>query len=178
MKILIDMDDVLTTCVSVWVNMLNKKYGTNVKYVDVLYWDLHLLFPHLTRDQILEPLGQKEFWDQVEPLDNAIKYVKQLKECGNKIIIVTASYPASYQYKGTVINKFFPFIDFDDIVVAHNKGLIAGDVLIDDNPKNLESREGYGILFTAPHNKAYQVDNKKIFRANNWDEVYKLVCHM
>ena len=178
MRILLDMDDVLTTCVSVWIELLNKRYNRDVKYTDVLYWDFSLLYKGLKREQIVEPLGEKEFWDKVEPIKGAIEYTKKLKELGNEVIIVTASYPASYQYKGSVIQKFFPFIPFDDIVVAHNKALVQGDVLVDDNPKNLQNRDGYGILFTMPHNRNYKVDNQKIFRADTWEEVYKLICHM
>ena len=177
MTILLDMDDVLTTCVTVWIDILNKKYGRNVQYTDVLYWDFSLLYPKLTREQILEPLGMEEFWNRVEPIKDAQKYVEQLQKLGNRIVVVTASYPSSYQYKGNVIHKFFPFIDLDDIVVAHNKSLVKGDVLVDDNPKNF-SDDRYGILFTAPHNKNYKTDNKKIFRADTWEDVYKLICHM
>lgn len=171
------MDDTLTTCVSVWVDILNKKYNRNVDYNNVLYWDFQILYPGLTRLQMTEPLGMEEFWNRVEPIKDAQKYTKLLQNSGNEVIIVTASYPASYQYKGNVIQKFFPFIDLDNIIVAHNKSLVKGDVLVDDNPKNF-SDDRYGILFTAPHNKFYQVDNKKIFRADTWEEVYKLICHM
>ena len=132
----------------------------------------------LTEDQIYAPLGKKEFWDKVTPLEDAVKYVKKLQSVGNDIIVVTASYPSSFVYKVEVLKKFFPFIDYIKIVVATDKSLIKGDILIDDKVENVERCSCYyGILFTAPHNKDYEIKDNKIIRADNWEEVYKIVCH-
>ena len=179
MRILIDMDDVLTTCVSVWIDFLNKKSQKNICYEQIDKWDMKEIYPELSLEEILEPLGLEEFWNKVVPLKDSIKYVGRLYKLGHELVVVSASHPLSYCYKLTVLNKFFSFIPNDHIIIAHNKSFIGGDIMIDDNPKNLENNScSYGILFTAPHNRNYEVDNKNIFRADTWEEAYRLVCHI
>lgn len=178
MRILIDMDDVLTECVSIWINYLNEKTGKSLTHDDITDWNLRVSYPELTETEITEPLLNSEFWSKVSPLKDAVKCVKKFLKDGHEVVVVSASYPLSYSYKLVVLDKFFPFIPHDNVVIAHNKSFVDGDVLIDDNPKNLENRSGYGILFSAPHNRNYAVNNKNIFRADSWKEAYKLICHM
>lgn len=179
MRILIDMDDVLTTCVSVWIEYLNSKTGKHATPSDITDWEIKRFYPELTDEELFCPLEMEEFWEKVTPLKDSVSCVKQLQDCDNDIVVVSASYPTSYKYKIRVLNEFFPFIPMDHIVVAHDKSFINGDVLVDDKPENLiNSNCRYGVLFTAPHNKSFVTDNKKIFRANTWEEAYKLICHM
>ncbi len=59
MTILVDADGVLENLSEAWVEYLNDRYGTSVKYDEVRDWDMTKAFPSLSREQVygaeLEP---------------------------------------------------------------------------------------------------------------------------
>ena len=59
--------------------------------------------------------------------------------------------------------------------MAHNKQMILGDVLVDDNPRNLVNGNYRGLLMTAPHNQGYPERLSNLIRVNSWEEVYGLI---
>ena len=54
-----------------------------------------------------------------------------------------------------MVNALIPYFDIDykHIIVCHDKHLIKGDYLIDDNPKNLEKSMTITFLMDAPYNQ-------------------------
>lgn len=178
--ILVDMDDVLECLVEAWVARLNEKYSRNVKPEDVVEWNICTYFPGLTKEQVHSPLFEDDFWKSVKPKDGAIENVSKLHSEGFPIYVVTSS------HYSTVANKFrdallpyFPFIDYNHIIVCNAKQLIRGNVLIDDGIHNLldsDIKATYSkILFTANHNKFFDCTGTDIYRANNWNEAYYIV---
>ena len=71
--------------------------------------------------------------------------------------------------------ELFPFLDANHIIIAHNKQMVMGDVLIDDGPHNLINGPYFRILFDQPHNRG--IDEKKygMHRAVGWEQVYQLI---
>lgn len=76
-----------------------------------------------------------------------------------------------------VLFRYFPYLTYQDVIIASKKQLISGDFLIDDAPHNLGG--GYmGLLFTAQHNKSItdeELAMKNAVRVDNWKEVYELI---
>ena len=174
MVILVDMDDTIEHLLEAWCNYLNHKYGLSVVAKDVKNWDLRLAFPELEREQILEPLSLREFWITVAPKSDAIKYLQQLHDDGDEIYIVTAATIESIKFRfDYIIKRYFPYISWDQVIVASNKQMIAGDVLIDDGPHNLIGGRYEKILMDAPHNQLFEAEEKGIIRAKTWEDVYK-----
>lgn len=136
-----DMDDTIEYLLPAWVKWLNKKYGYNVKYSDVVDWRMSLAFPGLTNEQVFEPLHLDEFWKTVEPMWDAVYYIEKLINEGFPFYIVTSSHPDSILPKfNHVLYKYFPFIDKHNIIIAHEKQMIRCDVLIDDGTHNVVGR--------------------------------------
>ena len=176
LTILVDMDDTMENFCVVWVNKLNKKYGTCVHIDDIKEWDIHKFFPELSKDEIFSPLFCEDFWKEVRPLDGAVQYIEKLINDGHKIIVVTASHPDTVSMKWHhVMQRYFPFIDCKDIIVTAKKQVIKGDVLIDDAPHNLIGGEYMKILYDAPHNKNFDTNNMYITRVYNWNQIYNLI---
>lgn len=179
LKILLDMDDVMIDFLQRWVEVVNKKYNKTAKYTDIYCWSMHCIYPELTHDEIFNVLYKDEFWANVLPKYGAVKYIRRLIEDGHEIYVVTASCPKTMMLKQThVLKKYFPFIPHENIIMAHNKQMVIGDILIDDNPKNLIGGTYKGILMTAPHNKQYPVRLHGWNRVNSWDEIYELISNM
>ena len=64
------------------------------------------------------------------------------------------------------------------MIVTGRKQMVRGDVLIDDGVHNLEGGAYRKILFTAPHNRSYDAEANGMTRADNWDEVVRIIDGM
>lgn len=174
--VLIDMDDTIEYLLKSWCSWLNEKYGTNMQDKDITEWHMTSFFPSLTTEQVLEPLHLESFWKTVKPMPDAIEYVKKLVDDGFQVYICTSTdyrnIRAKYEY---VIQKHFPFIKWNHIIIANDKQMINGDFLVDDGVHNLEGGTYKKVLFTAPHNKNYDAEANGMFRANNWREIYDFI---
>ena len=176
--ILVDMDDTIENLTDAWIAYLNDRYGTSVKKEDIASWDFAEAFPTLDKSQVFGALYDEELWERVKPLPGAVKYLKKLIDDGNQVVIVTASHPDSVSAKmNKVLFRYFPYLTYQDVIIASKKQLISGDFLIDDAPHNLGG--GYmGLLFTAQHNRSItdeELAMQNSIRVDNWKEVYELI---
>lgn len=174
--ILVDMDDTATWLLPVWVNWLNHKHNLNVDWHDIKEWDMSKFFPNLTKEQVFEPLHNEEFWDLVKPKDGAVEYLKKLIDDGFKVYLCTSTDYRNVKVKfEKVIQKYFPYISWKQVIVASDKQMISGDFMVDDGIHNLEGGRYRKILMNAPHNKSYNAEENGMFRANNWEQIYSYI---
>ncbi|HZB88751.1 MAG TPA: 5'-3'-deoxyribonucleotidase, partial [Terracidiphilus sp.] len=75
--------------------------------------------------------------------------------------------PNSLGSKYRWLQRHFPFIPPTNYVFCGNKCILRADYLIDDLPRNLQSFDGQGLLYTAPHNAAAA----GYTRVNSWQDV-------
>lgn len=177
MKVLLDFDEVINTMVHHWVDTLNCIYGTSVNVEDVNEWDMRKSFPTLTEDEIYNPLHLQAFWNGVEIMPGAKEGIKTLLSLGHEIYIVTSAHPDTIKWKAEWLQRELPEIPWSHVVVASNKSLVTGDVLVDDGLHNLYSGDYIKVLFDKPWNR--KVDQSKftdtILRVYNWDEIVKII---
>lgn len=174
MVILVDLDNVLINTGQAWVDMLNERHGTTVKYDDVSKWDVEGFFPTLSRKEIYDPLESGEVWSRVSLIPGARETLDKLIAEEHEVFIVTASSMNTIGKKWReVISKFLPMIRQENIIVTHRKDLINGDVLIDDAPFNFDGGDYFCILFDAPHNRGEE--SSGFVRVSNWDEAYEYI---
>ena len=174
--VLIDVDDTIENLCEEWCNYLNRKYGTMVTYKDVTEWDMRKFFPNLTKEQVFEPLHNEEFWDLVKPKDGAVEYLKRLIDDGFKVYLCTSTDYRNVKVKfEKVIQKYFPYISWKQVIVTDKKQLINADFLVDDCVYNLEGGNYEKILMSAPHNQGYNAEANDMFRADTWETVYSLI---
>lgn len=173
------MDDTIEGLLEAWTGFIEEKYGVSVNKDDITDWDLSKAYPTLTNEQIYAPLLEEDMWDKVKPFPDAIEYLKRLKADGHDVIIVTASHYNSVGMKmEKVLGRYFPFIPYNDVIIASRKQMITGDVLIDDSPRNLIGGTYKGILYEAPHNRGFNAEKYKMKRAKSWSEVYSIISDM
>ena len=179
LTILVDMDDVLNDLIDRWVEELNKRYGTTVHRNEVDRWDIASLFPSLTKEQVFAPVqNEVGFWWSLAPTKGSVGTLRRLADEGHTIKIVTASYYKTVPPKIGWILMHYPFFNWNDVIIAHDKKMIRGDVMIDDGVHNLEGGEYEKILFTQPHNVSYDAEVNGMYRAKNWDDVYKILINL
>ena len=138
LTILVDMDDVLENLVECWVDELNKKCGSSLCEEDITDWRIAKFFPSLTNEDLFSPLNTAEFWGKIAPMQNAQDILKKLIDDGHTIRIVTASHYATVPAKIKRLLEMYPYLKWEDVIVASDKSLIFGDIMIDDGTHNLE----------------------------------------
>lgn len=179
LDILVDMDDTIEYLLSAWVNCLNQRHNTSVSVDDIHEWDMTIAFPMLTREQIFAPLFEDDFWETVKPMDGAAEVLEWAMGEGHNIYIVTAStYHTIKSKMDNLLFRHFPFISWKQVIIAHNKQMIRGDMLIDDAPHNLENGHYVKVLMTAPHNRNYDAASNHMIRVYNWVEVKKCIVKL
>lgn len=174
--LLIDVDDTIEDLLSAWLKSLNDKYGTNVCNDEITDWNITKFFPTLTMEQVFEPLHCDEFWGTVKPKPDAVEYMKKLFDEGYEIYLCTSTdyrnIRAKYEF---IIKKYFPYIEWNHVIVAYRKQMIKADYLIDDGVHNLENGNFIKILMSAPHNRTYDAELNGMIRVNNWKEIYEII---
>lgn len=178
LTILSDLDDVLWDLVGNWVHMLNICHNTSVKSEDVTDWEIARFFPGVTSEELFRPLYLPFFWEQTQPIPDALDTIKRLQDDGHTVRVVTATHPNTVPHKVKWFLDKFPVFKWEDIVIASDKSLIRGDVLIDDGTHNLEAATqsiDNLLLFDRPHNRAYNAEDHGMTRVKTWDEIYKRI---
>lgn len=179
LTILIDMDDTIEGLLKGWVAWINNKYGTSVDWKSIRSWNVNPYFPNLTTEQLYEPFYLDSFWDWVEPLPYAQEMIKRIKDDGHKVYIVSAStYETLPAKMDRVLFRYFPYFTFDDVIIASNKQMIRGDVMIDDGVHNLVGGEYVKLLMDAPHNREFDEKQYGIRRVYDWGEIYDIIIEL
>lgn len=173
--LLIDADDVAVDLDSGWVEALNQKHGTTATLEDVTDWDITKTFPTLTRAQVFAPLKDPELWTRLVPIAGSQEYLQRLYDEGFEIFIVTATDLSTCYAKTLRLLQLFLFLDEQHIIIAHNKQMIHGDVLVDNYEHNLIGGDYFKILFDRPHNRKFKEAAYGIQRAITWSEVYSYI---
>lgn len=174
--ILVDMDDTIEDLLGAWCKWLNEVYDTKVNPSDIKDWDISKSFPMLSKKEVFEPLKYSTFWKSVKPKEDAVEYLNKLFELGFEIYLVTSTHYENIEDKYFfIVQRYFPFINWDHMIIAANKSMIKGDFLIDDAVHNLGKGDFQSILMTAPHNKDFPAERHNMIRADNWEQIYNLI---
>jgi len=175
-KVAIDIDDTIGDLLGAWVAYLNTKYSLDIKVENIVEWDMRKAFPMLSKEEIYEPITQEDFWKNIEPKKDAAKYISKMITDGCEVYLCTSTdYRNIYPKFKFFVQPNFPFINWHQVMVMHNKQLANVDVMIDDGFHNLIGGDYIKVLVDMPHNRYFQVVGEEIYRAHNWREIYDLV---
>lgn len=177
--ILVDMDDTIEKCTEAWVHYVNRRFGTDTDPETLRDWDVSKGFPTLTREQVYGVTFEEDFWRTVKPIDKACEYLKKLIDDGNRVYIVTcAAYETLRVKMEEVLFRYFPFIEWKDVIIASRKQMIRADILIDDGIHNHIDGDYLRLLYTAPHNREYDAEANGMIRVNGWEEIYRIITEL
>ena len=173
------MDDVIEQLAAAWIEYLNDRYGTETTLADARDWDISLAFPTLTKEQVFAAERDDAIWDRCLPMPGAVDALRRLMEDGHDVYIVTATIYHSLRAKmEKVLFRYFPYINWDHVIITSHKQMIKGDVLIDDAPHNLAGGDYHKILFEAGHNLNFDAASIGAVRVRTWDEAYAEICRL
>lgn len=169
MIILIDIDSTLTNFSEVLLHELNDIYKTSYPHsaIDSYEWF----------DQTFEDpwsiTDTTAFWNKVQVNPYAIETIHNLMD-NNLIYLVTASHYNNclgYKIKSTLAAFPDKMLSTYNVIVAQNKSMIKGDVLIDDSMDNLKNFNGVKICYAQPWNESWTEG----IRTNSWTKIYEIL---
>lgn len=113
------------------------------------------------------------FGEQYNQKEDAIHHLSRINELGFKLYICTNSnYQTIRRKLEYILDRYFPFISWWNVITICSKQLINADILVDDGVHNLLGGSYKKILMTASHNKAFDANANGMVRVNNWQEAY------
>lgn len=174
-RILVDVDSVVADLIPAWLYLYNKDYNDNLTREQITEWDMTKFVKPECGNQIYDYLHLEDLYNIVNPIDGAISSIHWLRQHEYDIRFLTSGVqPAKILWlgkQGLLLSEHFLFSP--DVIVAHDKSIIKGDILIDDNIKNCESFSGKSILFAQPWNKT---SSYTFFRADGWPDVIQYLA--
>lgn len=169
--ILCDQDDVLARYCKRVMEKYNKKFNTNHTVDELDDWEAVKKFG----DDMMEIMCEPSIYLELEPIIDGINTLKHLIESDMfDVYIVTAAHASGCENKYHWIKEHMDFFNTDHIIYAKKKGLIMGDLLIDDAIHNvvdftkLPGRDA--LLVDMPHNQKF-VDNDHVKRVKDWNTI-------
>lgn len=169
LRIFLDSDEVLMDFSTPIIEMYNKEYNTNLKFKDLISWDLKECVPENTN--IYQFMDKKGFFKELEPFKESVSVLKKLIADGHDVFIATAGWEEVYQDKLDSFKKHFPFLDQHQILLIKRKDVLFGDVILDDGLHNIENSIcKNAIIMDKPWNQ-----NSDKPRVKDLNEFYELI---
>ncbi len=168
-RLLIDMDGVLCNLVKKWFSVYNAEHNDTLRAEEMQQWGPHVYAKK--GKTIYGYLKEPGFFLDLEPIAGAVDGTQRLLEMGHEIVVVTAARHGHSDKLAWVQNNL-PFLDYRQVVFAHRKELVRGDVLFDDAPHNLAAFQPYGL----PVAMAYRYnEGAPGLRVQSWPEFVTLI---
>lgn len=173
--ILCDVDDVLAGLLAEWIRRYNAMSGDNLDAEEVKGWNVAEFALPGWEERLYRILDEPDLYDSIAPIEGALDGVRQLRELG-RVVFLTSCTAGAATHKLNWLSRhgFVPAAGshrLRDVVIAHDKGLVYGDVLVDDGLHNVAAFSGPSVLVDKPHNRA----EAHARRARSWPEIVRHV---
>lgn len=169
LTLLVDLDNVTANLMKKWLTTYNERYFDNLTAEQITDWNMHIFAKNCSVSEFYGIIDEPNFFSDLEIMPYAIDVAKRIKDAGHELFFVTAT-----PYKNTTggfdkcnwVQKHFPFIGRDNVIQAHKKYMVIGDLLFDDSPRNLATFPNIKVAMDWNFNKDSKVD----YRVKNWLE--------
>ena len=177
MIILCDVDNTVADLMTEWLRLYNNDYPDRLiapwlKPEMITDWNIEKFVHPDCGKKIYSYLLLDNFYDNVKPIEGAHQALRYLESKGHRIVFVSSGVYAYPKYQWMENHGFNVGEYGSNYIVAHDKSLIRGDLLIDDGFHNIEAFKNLdSILFDQPWNRHFQWHR----RANNWNDVKLMI---
>jgi len=178
-KILLDVDGVLGDFHGAANKLIFDLFKLDIKPEKFITWDVtDVLESKEMKDDLNHEITKPGFCSSIEPYQEAMEAVRQLREIGTcEIVFVTSPNKNGIQWvheRDAWLIKHFE-AKYEEIIHVYNKRLVSGNLLIDDKPKNIEewttaNPQGKALLWDQPYNKYSSLE-----RVDNWNDIVDLI---
>lgn len=184
MRILCDMDGVVVDIMSSWLRMYNRDYDDSLKVDNIVSRSIEQYVRPECGKGIYKYLRMKGFFRQARPYPEAQDGIQKLLNIENDIwFVTTPAIDATHlmHEKMEWVEEYYPQIGSKKIIFCLHKGIINGDVLIDDVFENFNGFSGVKVLFERPWNHHItpamlsDIKDTQCVKTGNWDNIIDTV---
>jgi len=184
MRILCDLDGVVMDTMSSWLRMYNRDYNDSLMGDDIVSRDIEKYVKPECGENIYKYLHTKGFFKQAQPYPEAQDGIQKLFDTENDIwFIATPVLDTKYFLQETAewVEEHYPQIGSKKIIFCLDKGIIGGQVLVDDVFENFNGFSGVKVLFERPWNQHFtparlsDINDPQCFKTGNWEDIINVV---
>lgn len=186
-KLFCDFDDVI--CDNKIIDLMNEFLGTNYTFDDIGegYDASNVVADDNRLRKMYEYVIEKNFYNGATLKKDAYEVLKNLQDnYGYEIYICSACVVVGYEYlsskvyfdKFNFIYETMPFIKPKNLVFTNAKGVVSGDVMIDDRLVNLNGDFKTKLLFDCHYNRKYtdaELKDMGVTRVRTWKEIESIL---
>jgi 5'-nucleotidase len=162
-RVLVDIDGVAGDFVGAWLELVYECTGRRYEREQLTQCDLAAAIGlHASEKSRIEiAMRRQQFCARIQPIIGAVSGLAELRRVA-EVRIVTKPLPDSPLYGPSIfwcterlqwLERHFG-IPASEVYLCSDKQGIRGDILVDDDPKNLTGFQGRALLWTRPHNQS------------------------
>ena len=162
-RIALDMDEVMADVVPKFLEYYERDFG--VRPAREQWWGKKIYqLPNAAH--IRSYLDEKGFFADLPVMEDCREVVGWLTRHYDVFAVTAATeFRNSLEDKYDWLERHFPSIGWQRLVLCGDKSIIHADYMIDDHVKNLEKFTGKGLLYTASHNIPHRPRKLQIAKA-------------
>ncbi len=176
MRIALDFDDVLSRFLEATIAKLNFVHDLDIELEDIKGWNMDE-YIDCTKEQLFATWTPK-FIESVPFRDGARKLVDDLKALGHEVVIATACFAPTHEFREKICMDYLGLIS-EDVIFIKKKYLLNVDVLVDDKLDNFMDSDSLPcefekVVYNMPHNQ----NSSKLglhYRVNDLSEIVGVV---
>ncbi len=178
-RVLVDIDGVAGDFVGAWLQVVYECTGRRYTREQLTQCDLSAAAGlHASEKYRIEiAMRRQDFCARIQPIAGAQEGLAALRKVA-EVRIVTKPLPDSLVYGPSIfwcterLNWLYRHfgIPASDVYLCSDKQGIRGDILVDDDPKNLVGFQGRALLWDRPWNQGAQFE-----RITTWQELLTVV---
>lgn len=166
---IVDVDDTVLPLVEEVLRWYNLDTDEGILKSDIKDWNIGSFVKD--GNKLCGYFGNPNLYNNIKPVYMALWGITNLRKMGFRVVFATSCAKGSEgrKFKWLNDNKFN--VKEEDYVELKDKSLLNGDLIIDDNYKNVMNFKGFGILVSQDWNEKYEYP----FRSHSWVETIKMV---
>ena len=174
MRILIDMDGVMADTVEHWLSRYNEEYDDRLTHNDITQWEIHKFVKPECGLSMYKIMEREGFFLDLKPMPHLSESMRELQDMGHDLVVVTAT-PTNSRTglydKVKWLKTNLPWFDANNFVSTSLKGVVDGDLLIDDGPHNIAGFPGATCVYDQPWNQLVAANH----RVSGWRDIVALI---
>jgi 5'(3')-deoxyribonucleotidase len=176
---LVDLDVTAYDFLNPVLDTYNNRYDDRLTIEDLTDYTIgNLVKPECGARGLEEIWAEPGFFYNLSPSEGAVEAIKAAEETGHvmHVFLSICTTPTGAYEKIEAIKRDFPFIDPRHVLISAGiKGVVKGDLLVDDGPHNHAEFQRMSAGLTCVMDMPYNRDVKANFRMRNWAEHYPQV---
>ena len=140
MRILVDLDGICVNLMEPWLEWYECNLAEDDEEVSVE--DITDKIHTIVRGgkKVYDALNLEGWFNQLPELPGAVAAVQKMHDAGHHVVICSSPGNSIYapSDKTRWVFRHMPFLDKTNMIITHQKHLVNGDILIDDDPEKAE----------------------------------------